>query len=175
MRQVVAGSAPGSVKSAQSALRWWAADSDVALGANGNHLPPTAEGLASWSRLFKSAATFSNYVGYLRLGSQMLGLDVSASYGPMVRRAKEALRKGQKPPRAKMFLREATVAALLGNAVSQGNVAAGMLYLAAYVFLLRVPSELLPAVVGADGDALSPLAAGFTHAWLSVGTNSSCD
>jgi hypothetical protein len=85
----------------------------------------------------------------------------------MVRRAKEALRKGQKPPRAKMFLREATVAALLGNAVSQGNVAVGMLYLAAYVFLLRVPSELLPAVVGADGDALSPLAAG-VHSCLAV-------
>ena len=77
LKDVVAGSAKGSLASAQSALRCWAAFSDQVLRADGNHLPPTAEGLACWSRLFRNSGTFSNYVGYLRLGCHVLGLDAS--------------------------------------------------------------------------------------------------
>jgi hypothetical protein len=102
----VASSAPGSVRSACSALRWWAAFADEVLCRNGRRLPPTDQELAAWSRLFWLAATFSNYVGYLRLGCHVLGIDASPSYGPLVRRAKASLLKQQAPPREKLFLDE---------------------------------------------------------------------
>ena len=101
LKDVVAGSAKGSLASAQSALRCWASFADAVLNADGNHLPPTAEGLACWSRLFRIAGTFSNYVGYLRLGCHILGVDASCSYGPLLHRAKQELGRRQGPPRKK--------------------------------------------------------------------------
>ena len=167
LKDVVAGSAKGSLASAQSALRCWAAFSDQVLRADGNHLPPTAEGLACWSRLFRNSGTFSNYVGYLRLGCHVLGLDASCSYGPLVQRAKQELRSRQGPPRKKRFVREETLVALMEHAIHEGNHNMAMLFLAGYAFMLRVPSELLPAVVGKDGDAERPLAIG-AHSCMSV-------
>ena len=93
VRDAVASSAPGSVRSACSALRWWAAFADNVLNLGGRHLPPAERDLAAGSRLFKSAAAFSNYVGYLRLGCHVLGLDTAPSYGPLLRRAKASLVK----------------------------------------------------------------------------------
>ena len=167
LRDVVAGSAKGSLASAQSALRCWAAFSDYVLGASGNHLPPTAEGLACWSRLFRNANTFSNYVGYLRLGCHVLGLDTCSSYGPMVQRAKQEIKARQGPPRKKRFIQEATVVALMEHAMHENSNTMAMLFLAAYAFMLRVPSELLPATSGANGDADLPLVAG-AHSCFSV-------
>jgi hypothetical protein len=71
---VVVNSAPSSVRPARSALRWYAEFADEVLGAKGVHLPPSPQGLAAWSLLFRRAETFSNYIGYLRLGCHILGL-----------------------------------------------------------------------------------------------------
>jgi hypothetical protein len=167
VRDAVACSAPGSVRSACSALRWWAAFADEVLGRNGHHLPPTDHDLAAWSRLFRSGATFSNYVGYLRLGCHVLGIDSSPSCGPLARRAKMSLQKHQAPPREKLFLDETLTVRLAGLAVAQGDEAESMLYTAAYCMMLRVPSELLPVVMGQEGDAERPLAEG-AHSCMSL-------
>ena len=66
--ETVALSAPGSISSACSALRWRAAFADSALSADGDHLPPSVGGLTAWSRPFRNSATFTNYVNYLRMG-----------------------------------------------------------------------------------------------------------
>ena len=160
LKDVAAGSARGSLASAQSALRWWAAFSDYVLGADGNHLPPTEKGLACWSRLFKNANTFANYVGYLRLGCHVMGLDTARSYGPLITRAKQEIKKRQGPPRTKRFIQEFTLAALVEHAQHEENTTMAMLYLAAYVFMLRVPSELLPVVTGKRNQAMGALAQG---------------
>ena len=160
LRDVVAGSARGSIPSALSALRWWAAFADDVLNADGAHLPPTDHGLACWSRLFRCASTFANYIGYLRLGCHVLGLDTAGTYGPLQNRAKQELKRRQGPPRQKRFIQQVTLSALIEHANHEGNVTMGMLYLAAYVFMLRVPSELLPVVVGKEGAANAALAPG---------------
>ena len=131
LRDVVAGSAKGSLASVQSALGWWAAFSDAVIGADGDHFPPTDYGLACWSRLFRNANTFANYVTYLRLGSHVLALDTSASYGPLLQRAKQELRKRQGPPRVKRFIQETTLATLVEHALHQDNVTMAILYLTA--------------------------------------------
>ena len=150
----------GSLPSAQSALRCWAAFSDYVLHANGNNLPPTAEGLACWIRLFRSANTFANYVGYLRLGCHALGLDTSCSYCPMLQRARQELKKGRGPPRKERFVRETTLVAFVEHAEHEGNQLVAMLHLAADASMLRVPSELQPVVTGKCGDADNPMATG---------------
>jgi hypothetical protein len=160
LEEVVAGSARGSLASAQSALRWWAAFSDDILHANGAHLPPSDRGLACWSRLFRNASTFANYIGYLRLGCHVLGIDAASTYGPLQQRAKQDLKKRQGPPRHKRFIQEMTLSALINHARHEGNVTMTMLYLAAYVFMLRVPSELLPATTGKRGDTDAQLQPG---------------
>ena len=61
------------------------------------------------------------------------------------KKAKMAITKrSQFTSRPRMFLRLAVVKALTKLALQQGDKASAMLYLAAYVFLLRVPSEGLP-------------------------------
>ena len=89
VRNVVVNSAPASIRSARSALRWYARFADEALGANGTHFPPSPEGLAAWSLLFKRADTYSNYIGYLRLGCDIMGLNTSPLNHMLVKRAKE--------------------------------------------------------------------------------------
>ena len=49
IRDAVAGSAPASIGSACSALKWWAAFADQVLSADGHHLPPSQQGLAAWA------------------------------------------------------------------------------------------------------------------------------
>ena len=84
-----------------------------------------------------------------------------------MQRAKQELRSRQGPPRKKRFVREETLVALMEHAIHEGNHNMAMLFLAGYAFMLRVPSELLPAVVGKDGDAERPLAIG-AHSCMGV-------
>jgi hypothetical protein len=56
------------------------------------------------------------------------------------------------------------------HALQQDNVTMAMLYLTADVFMLRVPSELLPAVTGSPGGADGPLLEG-AHCCIAVGAS----
>ena len=143
-------SAPGSIDSAKSALRCWAAFADGVLGMGGRHLPPTEAGLVAWSQCFAVPETFSNYIGYLRMGCQALGLDSSLVGGPLVKRAQAAIKKSQGPPRVRQAVRSDTLCRLIGAAAARGNMELGMLFLTAYTFLLRVPSEGLLLARGCD-------------------------
>ena len=144
----VVRSAPASMESAKSALRCWAGFADGVLGLQGRHLPPSEEGLMAWALCFAVPETFSNYVGYLRTGCHILGLDCSLVGGPMVKRAQAAIKKAQGPPRVKQAIRSDLLGRLMGAASSAGREELGMLFLLAYTFLLRVPSEGLPATCG---------------------------
>jgi hypothetical protein len=92
------------VKRSGSALRWYAEFADEVLGTNGDHLPPSPQGIAAWSLLFRRANTFANYIGYLKLGCEMLGLCTLSFDHPLVKRAKSALKKRQEPGRVKKFI-----------------------------------------------------------------------
>ena len=64
-------------------------------------------------------------------------------------------------------MQEKTLIALTEHALHEGCPTMAMLYVAGYAFMLRFPSELLPAVAGGEGEAYRPLAAG-AHSCFSV-------
>ena len=113
---------------------------------------PSPQGLAAWCRLFRRADTYSNYVSYLKLGRLVLNLDTSSLDHPLVKRAKAAVRKTQAPPRERRFIQAPLLKRLMLMAIQQQEKTSVFLYLAAYSFLLRVPSECLPIVIGEHPD-----------------------
>ena len=156
--EAVVLSAPHSLRSVQSGVRAWGHFADRVLRAGGRHLPPSPEGLAAWSRLFRRAGTFANYVGYVALACDIAGVSAEATRSPLVKRAKAALKKEQKAPRERRFIDGALTARLFAATVEH-DTALAMLYLFAYTFLLRVPSEALLAQVGSfseDGEGVLP-------------------
>jgi hypothetical protein len=86
-----------------------------------------------------------------------------------LKRAKAAIAKREPPPRDKRFIGLELVARLVAMAQREGEHAFAMLYLVSYVFLLRVPSEGLPIVVGTNGDADRELALGVHSCFSFVG------
>ena len=90
--EAVVLSAPHSLRSVQCGVRAWGHFADRVLRAGGRHLPPSPEGLAAWSRLFRRAGTFANYVGYVALACDIAGVSAEATRSPLVKRAKAALK-----------------------------------------------------------------------------------
>ena len=99
-----------------------------------------AQDLAAWSKLFKNAKTFGNYLAHIRLVCDLLGLPHESTRHTLVTRARVALEKRQGPPKPKRFLRWEIVHRLVEYAALEGDQVSAMLYIAAYVFLARVPS-----------------------------------
>ena len=125
----------------------------------GQEFPPTVNGLLAWSALFRSAGTFQNYVNYVRVGCDLLSVSAEACVHSSVKRAAGAIAKRKSfVPRKKMFIRGRVVSELMGlpargilRSCGDELFTAMHLFLVAYVFLLRLPSEALPIVVGGDG------------------------
>jgi hypothetical protein len=157
--ETVMMSAPHSLRSAQSALKAWASFSDAVLGTRGNHLPPSIDGLVAWSRLFRRAGTYSNYISCISLACDMVGVCSDACRSRPVKRAKTALKKVEGRPREKRFISREMTATLVSFTLKI-DVSVAMLYIFSYAFLLRVPSEGLPAEVGHVGDIDTPLPPG---------------
>ena len=96
--------------------------------------------------------TYSNYLGYVRLGCILVGAADVSSNSPLLRRAKTAIiKKGHFTSREKRFIQLAILDDLMSKAEERFSASVAMLYLLAYVFMLRVPSEALPLVVGREG------------------------
>jgi hypothetical protein len=152
----IIGSAPLSIPSAISALRCWGAFADKALGANGDHFPPTIEGLLSWSRLFRCSRTFANYVAKVRLACHIADVSATNVDDPAIACAKAAIRKAEPPPMPKLFIKKPLLVRLWRAARLEGDMVTACLYLMAYTFMLRVPSEALPLRVGSVGMSERP-------------------
>ena len=58
----------------------------------------------AWSRLFRRAGTYSNYISYVSLACDLVGVSSDATRCRAVKRAKTALKKGEGPPRERRFL-----------------------------------------------------------------------
>ena len=124
------------------------------LGRSENDdLPPKVNELLAWSTLFRCKKTFSNYLNYVRLGCELQSVDSSVFDNPMLQRAKRSIeKKGKYIARGQMFLRMNDVRDLLtlADGITPWRPLA-MLFLASYIFLLRVPSEGLPITVNSNG------------------------
>ena len=138
-----------SLPSVRSGMRCFRAFCFSVLMCNRVRLPPLPEELAAWAALFRCAETFRNYIGYLRIACLIVGADVSVFSCVLVRRAIQSVRARRDwVPRPKQFLGQAEVLKLL-KLVGQSDACDQnlcMLWLFAYIFLSRVPSEALPVV-----------------------------
>ena len=153
----ILGSAPKSRQEAMSGLKCWQAFADGALQANGKHLPPSVNGLLAWSTVFRNHGTFTNYLGKLRLGCEILGVSTDNLYHPTLKRAIAAIKKRAPPQRPPLFLRAEMVLRLMAVCAEEGDQASGLFYLATYAFLLRPRDEALPIIVGANEEAEAEL------------------
>ena len=149
--EAILGSVPGSLPTIRSALRCWSMFAFAALGPRGQALPPQSEWLVAWSRLFRNWKTYEKCVCYVQFGCELLGLPVEVFGHPSIKRAKRSILLQQAPPQAKHFLRRHIVEKLVQLAKKEGDSRSALLYLMAYAFLLRVPSECLPATKGNNG------------------------
>ncbi|CAK0889687.1 unnamed protein product, partial [Prorocentrum cordatum] len=145
-----------SLPSVRSGLKCWEAYCIRMLKYPCMQLPPACADLVAWSALFRCGETYANYCSYVKIGCLLTGVCVAVFDRPEVRRARAAVRaRADWTPRPRLFIRKSAVAALVELGARRPEwLRASMLFLFAYTFLLRVPSEALPAVRVADaGDA----------------------
>ena len=124
-------------------MRFWEWYAINVLRLRGDVLPPHIDGLLSWSALFKNHKTFGNYVTYVKLACEIKGVSLSVFSHPSLRRAKEAIEKRRlvkprKPTWIRLALLQHMVTALIEKPELRELM---MLYLASYIFLLRLPSQ----------------------------------
>ena len=144
--QAIVGSCPSSLASVKSGVRAWLAFCRRCLKRSGDVLPPEVGDLLAWSRLFRHAGTFGNYVSYVRLACELVGVSTTVFEHPSVKRAKVAIEKrGLFARRAPKFIRIGLLQQMvaMSNATQQ-HVRLVSLCMTSYAFLLRVPSEAIP-------------------------------
>ena len=151
----LAGSCPKSHPCVVSGLRCYQRFAEKVLGHCNDELPPKIDELLAWSTLFRCSKTFGNYLNYVRLGCELVGVSTSVfdEGAHMLKRAKRSIEKKRKfIARGQMFLRLTVVNELLtlADGIDPWRPLA-MLFLTSYVFLLRVPSEGLPITVNNNG------------------------
>ena len=142
------GSCSASLKSVVSGIKCFLVFAERVLAKKGPKLPPSVDELLAWSLTFRCDRTFGNYVGYLRVGCLLEGVAVDAFNDSTVSRAKRAIAKRMKfVPRKRLFIRASLIGRILEACYLEDGFEEkfAMLYLAAYVFLLRVPSEVCAA------------------------------
>jgi hypothetical protein len=105
-------------------------------------IPPVVDDLVFWSRFFKHGGTFATYCSAVRWVTEGCGACTVAFDDPILRRAKTALKLVTRP-KLKRWISGKLTLMLMGRALERRDGTAAMLYCAAYVFLARVPSELL--------------------------------
>ena len=96
---------------------------------------------------------FQNYLRHVRTISHALNVPAPEERHPALRRAKRAILKRHFfESRPRMFIQRTMVGALADMAANgTAEASDAMLWLFAYTFMLRVPSEALPAVRGEVG------------------------
>ena len=148
----ILGACPHSHKSVASGLRCWIAFAQQVLRKTGKEFPPVEEDLLAWSALFRSGGTFANYVNYVRVGCDLLGVSSEATRAPAVRRARISIDKRRHfILRERMFMQEDLLVKLMDAAICDGQRTFALALLTTYIFLLRMPSECLPIVVDRTG------------------------
>ena len=150
----ILGSCPKSRKSFASGIKHWISFAEQVLGGRNMAFPPSLEGILVWSHTFRCVGTFANYYGYLRSACLVLEIEPLPASHPAIHRAKTAIVKRMLwTSKPKMFLQRSLmrnmVLAVDRNLETQQFA---MLWLVAYWFLLRVPSEALPMQKGSVDD-----------------------
>ena len=138
----------GALKKVKTGLRRWFEFYRNVLEGMQSGLPPTVDQLLAYSEMFRHPKTYKDYVGYVKTGCEMVGAPLEVFAHPSLKRAVTAVAKRENiVPREPMFLRFDTVERLVTLAMQPSrDPRLGLIFLAGYACLLRVPSECLPAV-----------------------------
>ena len=129
----------------------------LAVGAGGRIVgklfPPDIDDLLVWSRTFRCSGTWQNYVSYVKTACLVVGAGVEVFEHPALKRATASIAKDSSfRSRPRMFIRRALLEAIVMYCSSRSELKAyGILFLMAYIFLLRVPSEALSAIISKTG------------------------
>ena len=137
------------------------------------YFPPPLNLLLSWTTMFRSAQTLSNYLGYVQTGCLIANaptqvgkmilchehcalLLLQVFQDPAVRKAKaSAAAAGNFTRRERMFVSRQKVEDMLTWTDSNEELRIyALLFLLSYSFLLRTPSEAIPVIAGQDGSEL---------------------
>ena len=145
----VLGSCKLSLKSLRSGFSCYAAFIRSA-DPLGEAIPPKLNMLLSWSTLFRSERTLANYLGYVKTACLLDGASVAVFESDALKRAKNSVAKSQRfTKRPKLFIQRARVQGILEWCADKERYSLlGVLFLFAYAFLLRLPSEALPVTCG---------------------------
>ena len=112
--------------------------------------PPSLNVLLAWSLLFRSGGTLRNYFAFVKTGCLVCGVSTEVFDHPALIKARATCDKlGGFKKRAPLWLQRAHVEMLVLQSKTRPELHAyAMLFLLAYAFLLRVPSEAIPVMAG---------------------------
>ena len=134
------GGAPASFGTWRSALRNYFAFADKVLGKRDNNvLPPSPSELALWATHFRNHKTFGNYKAQVLKACRLLRLDCNAFDSAEASGARAAVRKRQRDePAPKPAIGHRLLVDMLSRVLDEATQG---LFVAAFAFALRVPSE----------------------------------
>jgi len=139
-----------SIASVRSGVRCFVAFSSATCPARQKHFPPSLDTLLQWSVTFRCSATFGNYLGYVRTACLMVEEPTEVFNHAALKRAKGSILKSNCfKPREKLFITRDLLVRMIGTSEDKLMM---KLFVFAYAFLLRVPSEALPAVAAVAGN-----------------------
>ena len=148
----------GSLRCVSAGVQCWASFCDL-VGAP--YFPPTSSLILRWSTIFKPGRTFGGYVAHLAKACQLLNIAPSW-YNSSVRGVIHGLENAQDVSfKFENYIGKRLFRLILAHETLSSEF--GRLCFLAYVFILRLPSEALPAVRASPEDDLikrSPLSAG---------------
>ena len=161
LRRALLGRNLSTKKSITAGVKKWAEFSRDFLGDGNCGFPVKRDNLVLWSSMFKNGATFSNNVGYVKSGCLLLGFDIDAFEKDVLKRVKVNVNNNVPKvakPDTKRWIQHNLLLSVVHAATSDPSLReTAMWMVAAYAFMLRVPSECLPIVAGMGcGDCMEP-------------------
>ena len=153
----VLGSAPKSRPYFISGLRNWVQFIEITYGKElvpTKAFPPSIDDVLAWANIFSCIGTFGQYLTQLRNACHAMGYQPPPACHPAISKAFVAIQKRQfHESKPKYFVRRWILANLVGMVrTGQEQLSYAMLWLMAYSFLLRLPSEALQACKAEQDD-----------------------
>lgn len=142
------GSCPRTRESFQSGVAHWLEYISIVHGMDNCAFPPVLDDILGWSLTFRCLGTFGNYLTHLRAACCAWGHPPPPVGDPVIKRAMNAVAKRQlHTPKPKLAIQRTMLRNMLDrDRHKEADMDHAMLWLMAYTWLLRVPSEALPVV-----------------------------
>ena len=148
-RESVLGSCHRSTKSILTGVKCWEDFMARTLPEQPAY-PPTLCMVQTWATQFSNPKSFGNYLGHLRTACQLRQMPHEVLNRREIKRAKDAIgKRNPKQPRRPLFVRRKILEKIVEwCGQSDRFMIYAKLFIFTYAFMLRLPSEALPAIKG---------------------------